>query len=344
MLGAAAALLAVSLPACSTYCAPFGQNPGFTRAPTVEQVTLTSVRVSWAGTVTRIECADQFIVKSWNRRNPNDYMMSDLLPLDQFSYIVTDLVPNQDYVFQAVAREDKGILGKDWNKSPQADFKTQSANPTVKPRDSLVRAAVRGPVNSDKETQNSKALFTVGAMVVGGLLGSLVLVGMLWNLVKKGRNKSADSDSDHSDSDTDSMDLDLENTDLESRVGSMRAPSRAGSRVSTIRSSTIRSSARSRLRSPRRFSLTLSEPSEDGEEELQRPVQYIRQYIPQGKLQREERDNLKARYSLDSTPPPLISSPPPSSPQPPTAEGPKLAATAATATATAAMLRLIEQD
>ena len=100
MLGAAAALLAVSLPACSTYCAPFGQNPGFTRAPTVEQVTLTSVRVSWAGTVTRIECADQFIVKSWNRRNPNDYMMSDLLPLDQFSYIVTDLVPNQDYVFQ----------------------------------------------------------------------------------------------------------------------------------------------------------------------------------------------------------------------------------------------------
>jgi len=317
MLGAAAVLLAVSLPACSTYCAPFGQNPGFDRAPTVEQVSLTSVRVSWEGTVTRIECADQFIVKSWNLRNPNDYMMSDLLPLDQFSYIVTDLVPNQDYVFQTVAREDKGILGKDWNKSPKAHFTTTSTNPTVKPRDSLVRAAVRGPVNSDQETKNSKALFTVGAMVVGGLLGSLVLVGMLWNLVKKGRNKSADSDSDHSDSDTDSMDLDLENTDLESRVGSMRAPSRAGSRVSTIRSSTIRSSARSRLRSPRRFSLTLSEPSEDGEEELQRPVQYIRQYIPQAKLQREERDNLKTRHSHDSTTPPLPSCPLPSSPQPP---------------------------
>merc|ERR1712080_567564 len=54
--------------------------------------------------VTRIDCADQFIVKSWNARNPNDYQMSDLLPITQFSYTVTDLVPNQNYVFQAVAR------------------------------------------------------------------------------------------------------------------------------------------------------------------------------------------------------------------------------------------------
>ena len=58
------------------------------------------MRVSWEGLVTRIECADQFIVKSWLTRNPNDYQMSDLLPLTQFSYIVRDLVPNQDYVFQ----------------------------------------------------------------------------------------------------------------------------------------------------------------------------------------------------------------------------------------------------
>merc|ERR1712142_429704 len=57
--------------------------------------------------------------------------MSDLLPLSQFSYIVTDMVPNQDYVFQAVAREDKGILGKEWNKSPKAYFRTNKNSPTV---------------------------------------------------------------------------------------------------------------------------------------------------------------------------------------------------------------------
>ena len=67
---------------------------------TADQVTLTSVRVTWSGLVTRGECADQFIVKSWLARNPNDYKMSDLLPTSQYSWVVKDLVPNQDYVFQ----------------------------------------------------------------------------------------------------------------------------------------------------------------------------------------------------------------------------------------------------
>ena len=84
------------------YCATLGANPGFRGPPMVEQVTLTSVRVSWAGLVTRKECADQFIVKSWLARNPNNYQMSSLLPTTQFSFVVRDLVPNQDYVFQVI--------------------------------------------------------------------------------------------------------------------------------------------------------------------------------------------------------------------------------------------------
>ena len=92
--------LGATLPNCNAYCALLGQNPGFSAPPKVDQITLTSVRVSWEGLVTRIDCADQFIVKSWNARNPNDYQMSDLLPVTQFSYTVTDLVPNQNYVFQ----------------------------------------------------------------------------------------------------------------------------------------------------------------------------------------------------------------------------------------------------
>ena len=82
------------------YSATLGANPGFRGPPRVEQVTLTSVRVSWDGLVTRKDCADQFIVKSWLRRSPNNYQMSGLLPTSQFSFIVRDLVPNQDYVFQ----------------------------------------------------------------------------------------------------------------------------------------------------------------------------------------------------------------------------------------------------
>ena len=93
-------LLTLLLPSVQGYCAGLGANPGFRGPPRVEQVTLTSVRVSWEGLVTRGDCADQFIVKSWLARNPNDYKMSDLLPTTQFTFIVRDLVPNQDYVFQ----------------------------------------------------------------------------------------------------------------------------------------------------------------------------------------------------------------------------------------------------
>ena len=95
-------LVTVRLPSVRAYCASLGANPGFRGPPTVEQVTLTSVRVTWAGLVTRKECADQFIVKSWLARNPNNYQMSDLLPTTQFSFVVRDLVPNQDYVFQVL--------------------------------------------------------------------------------------------------------------------------------------------------------------------------------------------------------------------------------------------------
>ena len=72
-------------------------------------MTLTSVRVSWDGLVTRSDCADQFIVKSWLARNPNDYKMSDLLPTSQYSFIVTDLVPNQDYVFQVSCQDSRDL-------------------------------------------------------------------------------------------------------------------------------------------------------------------------------------------------------------------------------------------
>ena len=66
------------------------------------QVSTTSVQVSWEGLVERIECADEFLVKSWDKKNTKDYKLSELLPTSQFSFIVTDLEPNKEYVFQVI--------------------------------------------------------------------------------------------------------------------------------------------------------------------------------------------------------------------------------------------------
>ena len=40
---------------------------------------------------------------------------------------------NLFFLFQAIAREDKGILGKEWNRSDKTYFRTTSYNPTVTP-------------------------------------------------------------------------------------------------------------------------------------------------------------------------------------------------------------------
>jgi len=229
--------VAVRLPSVTGYCQ--GANPGFRGPPRVEQVTLTSVRVTWAGLVTRAECADQFIVKSWLTRNPNDYKMSDLLPTTQFSFIVKDLVPNQDYVFQAIAREDKGILGKDWNKSDKTFFRTASYNPTVPPEEVASPGHHRRPagVNTEIAERKSSSVFMLVGIVIASLLAVLIIIGAVWNLIKlKRKNKDGEQSDESETSDTDSMELDLQNTDLESRLGASRPPSRSRSYRSRRRS------------------------------------------------------------------------------------------------------------
>jgi len=116
------------------YCPGLYANPGFKSAPRVNQVSMTSVEVDWRGLVTRADCADQFLVKSWLYSNPNHYKISNLLTTDTFSTVVEDLLPNQEYIFQAVAREDKWLLGKEWNRSPKKRFRISRSNPTVVPR------------------------------------------------------------------------------------------------------------------------------------------------------------------------------------------------------------------
>lgn len=54
--------------------------------------------------------------------------MTDLVAKD-LDYVDIEVTPKIPYQFQAVAREDKGLVGGvDWNKSPTVDFKTSSAH------------------------------------------------------------------------------------------------------------------------------------------------------------------------------------------------------------------------
>ena len=93
--------VSVRLPSVAGYCRVLVANSGFRGPPAVEQVSLTSVRVSWAGLVTRKDCADSFLVSYWLAKNQlSSLQVSNSLPTTQFSVIVTDLLPNQDYVFQ----------------------------------------------------------------------------------------------------------------------------------------------------------------------------------------------------------------------------------------------------
>merc|ERR1719411_2239971 len=98
-------LVSLVTPATATvynYCA--WDDPGFNSAPTVTQVNLQKVRVSWNGTVTKIECVANFHVKYWKQGYPNDWENSKSLNANEFS---TEIEVNAGvkYIFHVVAIE-----------------------------------------------------------------------------------------------------------------------------------------------------------------------------------------------------------------------------------------------
>ena len=122
----AALTLCVHLPTmASAYCWRSGQNPGWSAPPRVEQISSERVRVSWSdGQVTNRRCADNFVVKFWPRSAPSRYEVTPLVPVDDDDVEVA-VAAAETYMFQAVAREDKGLVGGvDWNKSPTVAFAT----------------------------------------------------------------------------------------------------------------------------------------------------------------------------------------------------------------------------
>jgi len=123
----------INVPLVSAYCWQAGQNPYFTAQPIVQQVDLRTVRVTWEGIVEYERCVDNYIVKYWQKSNPQGYKMTELIDKQHYT---TDIIitPKVNYVFQVITREDKGaLLGIDYNKSDRIEFKTSSYNSNVKP-------------------------------------------------------------------------------------------------------------------------------------------------------------------------------------------------------------------
>ena len=107
------------------YCWQTGLNPSFSGPPVVSTISANEVRVSWKDIVTNRRCADEFLVKYWKKNFPEDYKKSKLVGTDA-NFIDLTVLPDTTYIFQAIAREDKGILGVDYNKALRVEFRTRN--------------------------------------------------------------------------------------------------------------------------------------------------------------------------------------------------------------------------
>eukprot|EP00092_Neocalanus_flemingeri_P040938 GFUD01044576.1.p1 GENE.GFUD01044576.1~~GFUD01044576.1.p1 ORF type:complete len:244 (+),score=68.62 GFUD01044576.1:97-828(+) len=119
-------------PPTSSSC-PENNPPYWEGPPTVEQVTLTSVRVSWQEVLVRPECADNIVVKHFPSDDKDNQHMSPHLPVSDNSFIVQDLQFGKAYTYLVIAREEKG-WGVSTGSSSYANFTTyvnNDAGPSV---------------------------------------------------------------------------------------------------------------------------------------------------------------------------------------------------------------------
>ena len=63
----------------SSYCWQIGWNPTFKGPPTISQLNMTSILISWKGMVDMIECADQVNNNSFTCLAAGDFKRSSLV-------------------------------------------------------------------------------------------------------------------------------------------------------------------------------------------------------------------------------------------------------------------------
>lgn len=214
-------IILIPVPQASAYCWEPGKNPTFTGPPVVQQVDVRTVRVSWFGIIDQRECADQFLVKYWASSSPQTYMTTSLVNND-VNTIDIEVTPFVLYEFQAVAREDKGLIGGiDWNKSEVTEFKTSKQNnevskPNIIPtQETVPKDSSSILVTNDKVIKEETNLESVKDMLsleliciiaVCSLVLLLIFIGIVYKLAcaKKSSDDMDDTDDEDDDEDNES--------------------------------------------------------------------------------------------------------------------------------------------
>lgn len=211
-------MMAVSVHNIRGYCLGIGANPKWTGPPSVHQINVSTVLVSWEGLITRKDCADQFLVKSGLVAAPSVFEMSQMLSTDTFTYIFTERSPENEYFYQVIAREDKGFRGIEYNRSPETLFTTSRKKGNLKPE--LIpdpgppapvkvrigdseddKTSMTEPLLKREEEQSGFIQDYLVWVVVGSLVVLLILVGIIYNIRKKSKGKSIDLELDSHSSD-----------------------------------------------------------------------------------------------------------------------------------------------
>ena len=204
----------------------------------MQQVDLRTVRVTWEGIVEYEKCVDNYLVKYWQKSNPQGYNLTELIDKQQYT---TDLIitPKVNYVFQVIAREDKGgLLGIDYNKSDQKEFKTSAYNSNVKPttpkpaREPAVAPKATGTDNGNivgpasdlqdevvREENGGKLLAgfnieLIAIIIVCSIVLLLILVGLVYKLTCAKKTEDIDDDDDEDEHDDDGDDFEKERLDV----------------------------------------------------------------------------------------------------------------------------------
>merc|ERR1712223_1438431 len=221
---------------CNAYCWQSGWNPSFISEPKVEQLSLMKVRVSWDGIVDKRKCADSFLVKYWRKSSPATYKMTTPVPTD-VSYEDIEISPKVIYLYQVIAREDKGmILGVDYNKAKLVEFRTSSFNEQISSDHSNIPGGVINNKNGNSQAPynpklNDKAINVMGLtietlviIIVVGLIFVLVVIGLVYKFAC-GTSKSSKYDDEDEDEEDDQWDVrfgpkESENESLQSNQNS----------------------------------------------------------------------------------------------------------------------------
>ena len=133
-------LLIVLCPPIINCACFFGKGPRFSKieGPTIEQLAINLVNVTWVKIINNTECVDQYVIKYWPYDAPRvwaghyvkwralkEWNITEYLKNDQFSHTI-ELKPKILYEIKVLAREDHGVFGHSYYPSRIVQFKTKT--------------------------------------------------------------------------------------------------------------------------------------------------------------------------------------------------------------------------